>query len=125
MPGHALVVSHPGGAGGEMIRIVVFEEAVQNGGRLTGRVDAASPATIECRWWVEAKGRRRQEVVGRVEQIDFGFEIPIFGPLSYDGKLLRIGWEIAARADGGDEVVQPFTVVPRRWDPAEWAGVDD
>lgn len=53
--------------------------------------------------------------------IPFRFQIPAEGPLSYQGKLFAIGWEIFARADlpfAVDETTAASFVVG----PALWTG---
>lgn len=126
-----------------MIRIVLLGASAQTGEGLKGTVTwraeskAARKIEIVCRWRVEGKGRTREEVVARVEHADpppeatipFELEIPIWGPLTYDGKLLRITWEVEASADlpmARDERERlAFTVVPRPWSESEWRGADD
>jgi len=121
-----------------MIRIALSELKVKNGERVRGNVTfegTKTPRKIEvvCRWRVEGRGRSREEVVDRAESQDmtvsFDFAIPKEGPLTYDGQLLRIIWEVWANADlpmARDESdVATFTVVPRKWDPKEWAESDD
>ena len=121
-----------------MIRVALSEHRVRNGERVKGSVTVEgtkTPRAIEvvCRWRIEGRGRSREEVVGRAESqamtVPFDFEIPKEGPLTYDGKLLRIIWEVAANADlpmARDESdVAAFTVVARKWDPAEWAESED
>lgn len=116
-----------------MIRIELAEPTVRNGERLKGRVaweGSKTPRRIEvvCRWRIEGRGRGREEVIDRAESeatsVPFDFEIPKEGPLTYDGTLLRIIWEVAAEADiprGRDEeAVTVFTVVARKWNPEEW-----
>jgi hypothetical protein len=123
-----------------MIRIALSEADVRNGERVKGSVtwQAEGPKTprrieVACRWRVEGRGRTREEVVESLEGsgavIAFDFAVPKEGPLSYDGALLRISWEIAANADlpmaRDESAVAPFTVVARPWDPKEWAEPED
>jgi len=122
-----------------MIRIVLSEETVRNGERVKGSVTwqadgSKTPRSIEvvCRWRTEGKGTKRQEIVDTVARenppseavIPFDVAIPLYGPLSYDGKLLRVIWEIAVNADlpmaRDQHEVKAFSVVPRRWDPKDW-----
>ena len=116
-----------------MIRIVLSASTVKNGERVKGSVTyegAKTPRKLEvvCRWRIEGRGRGREEVIGSEESqstaMPFEFDIPREGPLSYDGQLLRIIWEVAANADLpmalDEHAVEPFTVVARKWDPAEW-----
>ena len=59
----------------------------------------------------------------------FDFTIPLTGPLSYDGKLFRVVWEVVGRADlpfAIDEVeTKAFTVMPRPWNPDDWKELDE
>lgn len=124
-----------------MIQIVLTDDKVRNGERLKGNVTwraegSKQPRKIEvaCRWRIEGRGKEREEVVGSADMSDVGgrtevsipfeFDIPLYGPLSYDGKLLRIIWEVAADVDlpmaRDEHDVKVFTVLPRKWDPAEW-----
>jgi hypothetical protein len=123
-----------------MIRIELSGQTVRNGEHLKGSVTwsaegGKTPRKMEvvCRWRIEGRGRSREEIVDSAESsgtvIPFDFEIPKEGPLSYDGQLLRIIWEIVASADipmARDQTeVVVFTVVARKWDPAEWVETDD
>jgi hypothetical protein len=123
-----------------MIRIALSGSTVRNGERVKGTVTweaegSKTPRKIEvgCRWRVEGRGRTREEIVSSFESHDsvipFDFEIPKDGPLTYEGTLLRIVWEIAAEADlpmaFDPQVVAPFTVVARPWDPKEWEDDDE
>ena len=81
-----------------------------------------------CRWRIEGKGRRKEEVVDKASgthDVAFNFEIPLHGPLSYDGQLFRIVWEVVASADipfalWGEEEKKVFTVLARPWNEEEW-----
>jgi hypothetical protein len=121
-----------------MIRIALSELKVKNGERVKGSVTFEGPKTprkidVVCRWRIEGRGRSREEVVGNVESeamtVPFDFAIPKEGPLTYDGQLLRIIWEIAADADiamaRDEHEAVAFTVVPRKWDPKEWHEPED
>ena len=129
-----------------MIRVEFSQEKVRNGDSLTGRVvwtasGKKQPRKIEaiCRWRIEGKGRRKETIVDQELGLDVGsrtevsvpfdFTIPLPGPLSYDGKLFRVIWEIVGRADlpfAIDEVeTKVFTVVPRPWNPDDWKELDE
>ena len=129
-----------------MIRVELSQEKVRNGDSLTGRVvwtasGKKQPRKIEalCRWRIEGKGRRKETIVDQELGLDvesrtevsvpFDITIPLYGPLSYDGKLFRVVWEVVGRADlpfAIDEVeAKPFTVVPRPWNPDEGKENDD
>ena len=127
-----------------MIRVDLAQERVHNGEHLTGtmtwRAESAKvPRKLEvaCRWRVAGKGRSREEVVGVLREEEIGsrtevsmpleFAIPMLGPLTYDGKLFRIIWEVAAFADlpmaRDEQTVVTFVVAPREWDPKDFEEV--
>jgi len=129
-----------------VIRIEMSQAKVRNGDSLSGRVvwtasGKKQPRKIEaiCRWRIEGKGRKKETIVDQELGVDvesrsevsvpFDFTIPLYGPLSYDGKLFRVIWEVVGRADlpfAIDEVESKvFTVVPRPWNPEEWKEIDD
>ncbi len=126
-----------------MIRIELAADSILNGDHVRGQAhwnsDGKEARKLEvlCRWRVEGKGRRREEIVdleidvapGARVTIPFDFEIPLLGPLSYDGKLFRIVWEIVVRADLpralDQEEAKSFTVRPRPYDPEEFARLDE
>jgi hypothetical protein len=126
-----------------MIRIELAQEEIRNGEDLRGTVhwnsDGKVPRKLEvlCRWRVEGQGRKREEIIDleidvapqAQAAIPFTFEIPQEGPLSYDGKLFRIVWEIVGRADlpmaRDQEEVRSFVVRARAYDPEEWNFSDD
>jgi hypothetical protein len=117
-----------------MIRLEVTQENVRTGEQVTGHAswsssNAKAPRDfrVTCRWRIEGKGRRKENVIDTAaggNEIAFEFGIPLSGPLSYDGKLFRIIWEIVVTADipfARDEVqVKSFLVRPRVWDTEEW-----
>jgi hypothetical protein len=117
-----------------MIRLEVQQESVRTGEQVTGHASwsssggkAARTFRVICRWRIEGKGRRKEDVIdtaGGGNQVAFEFEIPLSGPLSYDGKLFRIIWEIFAIADipfaRNEEEVKSFLVLPRAWNAQEW-----
>lgn len=88
------------------------------------------PRKIEVtfRWRIEGK-KNEESVIDvtteeRIESrseivVPFDFEIPIDEPVSYDGKLFRIVWEVVARADmpfASDEAEAKVIVVkPPVW----------
>lgn len=128
-----------------MIRVKLEKEEVLNGEPLRGQAEWTSegkePRKIEvtCRWRIEGKGRRAEELVDlEIEAnmaarqqitIPFEFVIPVLGPLTYDGKLFRVVWEIVANADMpfalDERDIKSFIVRPRRYDAEEFARMRD
>lgn len=108
-----------------MIELQLQEGAVAPGeplrGRLTGRTESGKAPrafVVEVGWRTEGRGKvDRHEVASvRLEprgtrgEIDGQIEIPLpaGGPVSYDGDLVRIIWELRVRLDipwGRDETV--------------------
>ena len=126
-----------------MIRIDLAANGVKNGERMKGSVTwraegSKTPRAIEvvCRWRTTGKAKH-QEVLDRVEVaapaaetvIPFDFAIPLYGPLSYTGKLLQIVWEVAVNVDlpmaRDEHEVKSFDVLARRWDPNDWVEEDE
>jgi hypothetical protein len=122
-----------------MIRLELSQESVHTGERVTGHASWSSSGgkaphnfRVICRWRIEGKGRRKEEVIDRAgggNQVAFNFEIPLSGPLSYDGKLFRIVWEIVAHAyipfARDEEEVKSFLVRPRAWNAEEWKELEE
>jgi len=134
---HRVVVSDRSASSGgrAIIRLEVSQESVHNGEHVTGHASWSSTSGKEprnfrviCRWRIEGKGRRKEEVVDKASgahDVAFNFEIPLHGPLSYDGQLFRIVWEVVASADipfalWGEEEKKVFTVLARPWNEEEW-----
>jgi hypothetical protein len=117
-----------------MIRLELSQESVHNGDQVTGHASWSSsggkePRNVQvtCRWRIEGKTRRKEEVIDKASgghEVAFNFQIPREGPVSYDGKLFRIVWEIVARADIpfalDEQEVKSFLVRPRPWNEKEW-----
>ena len=117
-----------------MIRLELSQETVRTGEQVAGNASWSSSGGKEprrfqviCRWRIEGKGRRKEEVIDRAgggNQVAFNFEIPLSGPLSYDGKLFRIVWEIVANAyipfARDEKEVKSFLVRARPWNEEEW-----
>jgi hypothetical protein len=85
--------------------------------------------SVALRWVLSGKGERRETVVDEevasdigsraLVSIPFSFEIPFESPLSYDGTLFSISWEIFVRVDlpfAVDETeARPVVVGPAIW----------
>jgi len=79
-----------------------------------------------------------EEIIDSAEELDlasksqvtvpFEFEIPDLGPLTYEGKLFSISWNITARVDlpfAVDEVESAtVTVLPQVWTPEDLRALD-
>ena len=123
-----------------MIRIELKQTELRVGETLTGRVvwnadGGKQPRKIDVsvRWIMSGKGERRETVVDQTSEADvaskaqivmpLSVEIPL-GPLTYDGKLFKIAWEVWARADLPFAIDQtesaPFTVRPAIWSPEQF-----
>jgi hypothetical protein len=81
-------------------------------------------------WRTEGRGGGALEVVQKVEfdmhssdqtliQLPFGLELPMLAPISYDGLLLRVIWEICVTVDlpglftKDEKNTVPIRVMPR------------
>jgi hypothetical protein len=83
------------------------------------------PLVVKVGWRTEGRGDVERETVHEARRAIKGEEclislpIPSEGPLSYDGKLIRIIWEVSAAPEPGDvgepapAVSAVFRVVPR------------
>ncbi len=118
-----------------MIRVDLTTNAFALGDRVKGKAvwnagGTKHPRKIEvmCRWRIEGKKKEDSVIDVRTEErtesrseivIPFDFEIPFDEPVTYDGKLFRIIWEIVARADmpfASDEIdAKVITVKPPVW----------
>jgi len=120
-----------------VIEISVVPEVVEAGEAAQARVrwtplgggDPARSLLITVGWHTEGRGdrdaltieecviRAGSAVAGKPLQGACDFVVPANGPVSYDGRLLRVLWEVAARVDvrgARDEVERaPFRVVAR------------
>jgi len=131
-----------------MIRIELAKTELAVGETLTGRAvwgadGGKQPRKIEVivRWIMTGKGERRENVVDQASEADvgskaqivvpFSVEIP-FGPVTYEGKVFTITYEVSATADlpfakDPTETV-PFIVRPAIWSPEQYESflhVDD
>ena len=134
-----------------MIRIELERNEFRTDERVKGRAvwesaGGKTPRKIEVsfRWRVVKPGQDRVEVVDNTVLMDVGeraqvtvpfdFEIPPEGPLSYNGALFSIAWEVFANADlpwaRDESETAAVTVRPKRWVSEEWGsggyqGTDD
>lgn len=120
-----------------MIRIELKTEAVAVGEHVRGQAvwqssNTKQPRKIEvvCRRRLEGKKKESFEVSSTTEEnigtrtqivVPFDFEIDFTDPVSYDGKLFRLIWEIVATVDlpfaVDEEETRVFTVKPAVWTP--------
>lgn len=98
-----------------MIRIELAQTEVLVGEALTGQVvwsrsGGRQPRRImvAVNWVTWGKGKRREVVIHQMSEEDVESKLQIvvplcveipFGPLTYDGKVFKISWEVSARAD--------------------------
>jgi hypothetical protein len=98
-------------------------------GETSSRQNPPDKTTLELRWYTEGRGTLdlksihsltlNPEKLATGLPIPFTLKIPDEGPITYNGSLLRIIWEVRANADypgllsGKDKLVQPFTVICR------------
>jgi hypothetical protein len=92
---------------------------------------------VECRWRLEGKGVKNEHAVDEAVNLDVAgksqvtvpFQFTIYGPLSYEGKLFRIVWELVARADlpwAIDEVETKVVLVqPALWTPGDFENYEN
>ena len=118
-----------------MIRIELAQTEIRVGETLTGQVvwnagggKQPRKIVVAVHWIASGKGDRRKVEVMQMSDEDvasksqivvpLSVEIP-FGPLTYDGKVFKISWEVSARADlpfAIDETEKmAFVVRPAIW----------
>ena len=129
-----------------MIRIQTASEQVEVGAGVKGQVTWSPDGDAKPRglrvtlgWRTEGKGNRKEGTCDEAERTDiapgstvtlpFEFHVPIEGPVSYDGKLMRIIWEIVAQVDlpfARDEIEKrEIRVVPGLYRPENHSDDDD
>lgn len=119
-----------------MIEFALDSPEVPVGGRLKGTVRWAPAAETKIRrliikagWRTEGRGDEDEQEVFRAEHpgqtvpagglVSVAFEVPIpeDGPITYEGKLIRILWAVECELDipwaSDEEKSGPFRVVPR------------
>ena len=93
------------------ISLFLNEEMVTAGDRLSGKLSYITQETpkqvkVELCWYTEGRGTRDRKVIDTCsldpEQLTFGVPVPFTvqtpheGPITYNGSLLRIIWEVKA-----------------------------
>ncbi len=121
-----------------MIQLTLDQQTVAAGSSLSGTLvyeetsshqNPPDKTTLELRWYTEGRGTRDRQIIHSLTlnpeklatgvPISFTLKIPDEGPITYNGSLLRIIWEVRAKADypgllsGKDKIVQPLTVICR------------
>lgn len=128
-----------------MIKVELSKTELRAGEKLTGRAVWNAEGTktprkilVELRKVISGKGMKLEEVIDSAEELDlasksqitvpFEFEIPHLGPLTYEGTLFNISWNITARVDlplAVDEVESAtVTVLPQVWTPEDLRALD-
>ena len=126
------------------LRIELERDSVENGDPVRGRVQWMSTGkeprkiVLVCRWRITGKANSHEENLSeKIEHVDgrsqatipFDVTIPTHGPLTYDGQLFGVVWEIVATADlpmaFDEEEKKVFTVKPRVFVKEEFAEEED
>ena len=113
-----------------MINFYLYSDTLEVGSELKGSCiwtpdtqDKDKPLKLTIGWRTEGRGDVDKEILHETElkaseRTYFKCKIPIAGPISYDGQLLRIIWEIVVSRSkwlGRKDILetQVFRVVPR------------
>lgn len=129
-----------------MIRIQIPSEQVEVGSALKGQVTWTPEKESKPRglrvtlgWRTEGRGNTKEGTCDETERTDiapgstvtlpFEFHVPIDEPVSYDGKLMKIIWEITVQVDlpfARDEIEKrEIRVVPGLYRPENHPDDDD
>jgi hypothetical protein len=111
---------------------LAFDQTVTVGSCLEGTLTYEQPlkqATVELRWYTEGRGSCDRQTIQSLtlnpektftgEPLHFELQIPDDGPITYNGALLRILWEVRAQVtypgllSAKDSVTQPLVVLCR------------
>lgn len=115
-----------------MIYLQLNDHCVEVGTKLTGSclwtpdaTEGNKPLKLMIGWRTEGRGTVDQETLYETEvqpsvRSHFSCQIPVGGPVSYDGQLLRIIWEIVVNRPkwlGFKDTLhtEVFRVVPRNF----------
>lgn len=97
-----------------MIEVHTDTHATTVGGLVRARVrwqhdKAPTEVRIELRWFTEGRGTTNSATVDRVvvdaaqgpipPEVEATLTVPTAGPLTYDGVLVRVRWEVRATLD--------------------------
>lgn len=115
-----------------MLHVTLRNSLVELGKPLTGQVSWQSsqsspqPVTIKLGWHTEGRGSKQKQTIvtldlGQLSARDvrsFECELPREAPVSFDGKLFRVIWEVRAEVRAGilgsKKQTIPIRVIPRR-----------
>ncbi|MEO1377704.1 MAG: hypothetical protein AAFW70_26175 [Cyanobacteria bacterium J06635_10] len=113
-----------------MINLAMNSESLEVGSELTGSCiwipdtqEKNKPLILTIGWRTEGRGNVDKEVLYETEvkpsqRAYFRCKIPMAGPISYDGELLRIIWEIIVIRKqwirGNKLKTQVLQVIPRQ-----------
>lgn len=118
-----------------MIDITVDNSVVELGKSVSGQISWQSnkssqkPLTVKVIWHVEGRGNKKKQTVAMSELgklssgnvIPFCLDLPNTAPVSFDGKLFRVIWEVLVEIPGGllggTTQTTPIQVVPKRSSP--------
>ena len=102
------------------LQLTLSDEVIELGEEIRGRLvwtptatTKVNAATVTAGWWTEGRGDRdsgalplvslnlpgNQFESGQSLSLSFVLKMPLLAPFTYDGKLLRILWEVRAHID--------------------------
>jgi hypothetical protein len=109
--------------------LVLDQPYAECGGAVTGVAGWTGnrgnrPVAVVLRYRTEGRGDRDTGLAGRADlgsaesgEIRFRLDVPPAGPVSYNGKLVRLLWEVAVQvpAGRGGIAIRELNVAPRGW----------
>lgn len=129
-----------------MIRIETRQTGVRAGETIGGQAVWNSDGgkqprkiSVGLRWVVSCRGEQRKNVIEEKTEADIGersvvpipfnFHVPASGPLTYQGNLFSIEWEIFASADlpfaSDEKEAATFVVGPSIWNAEQFRAFVD
>ncbi|MCA1993075.1 MAG: hypothetical protein LDL41_13715 [Coleofasciculus sp. S288] len=114
-----------------MLYLTLKDSVVELGKSVTGQVtwqssQPSQPLTVKLGWHTEGRGSKQKQTVvtlelGQLSASDvrsFQCHLPREVPVSFDGKLFRVIWELRAEVRvgilGSKKQTVPIRVIPRR-----------
>jgi hypothetical protein len=99
------------------------------GGAVTGTASWSGnrghrPVAVVLRYRTQGRGDTDSAIVARADlgaaesgRARFRLEVPVAGPVSYNGQLIRLLWQVAVQipAGRGGIASQDLTIAPRGW----------